>query len=312
MKILLPAEHHTYSFPVVLHALDISGNKSRLSIEIEVVAPKLLLREASARDARLSGKVVSGTEGIQTWFLRDRDGRQEILSRTTTSGKDGSFVLEDLSRQGGALLHDKYTKETRAEVLKTGRPVLLDEELSQFVKAATAKTPLSIDVREKTGETAMTVSFVAPKKQNISLPEKEGIVVTKISSTEIQLMDPEEDGITWRKINDERYELWDASVSKAIGTLDNQGQFKSLLPTIYLRTQASADDDTPVVFEVWRERHLLAKFSIPIPEKITIKEGSFINLEKINVEQDIFFEEKVDALKDFLQNPRTELEKKAI
>ena len=311
-KILLPAERHTHSFPVVLHALDISGNKSMLSIDIEVVAPKLLLREASARDARLSGKVISGTEGIETWFLRERDGRQEILSRTTTSGKDGSFVLEDLSRQGGALLHDKYTKKTRAEVLKTGRPVLLDEELTQFVKAATEKTPLSIDVREKTGETAMTVSFIAPKKQNISLPKKEGTVVTKISSTEIQLMDPEEDGITWRKTDDEQYELWDAAVSKAIGTLDTQGQFKSLLPSLYLRTQASVDDDTPVVFEVWKERHLLAKFSMPIPEKITIKEENLLNSEKIHLEENIFLKEKVDAPMDFLQNPRTELEKKAI
>ncbi len=292
LKILLPAEHHVGVVPVVLHVTDVSGNESVLSITITVKAPELELREASVRDLRVSGNVISGEEGIEVWFIRERDGRKEILSRTATSEENGSFVLENLSRTGGAVLRDKYTKKSRAEVLETGRPVLLDEKLTQTVQTATDEKSLNISLRENTGEEAAKLIFVAPEQSTFVLPKQEKLLDTKVSKTEVQLADAKKDSILWRKGVDGISELWDEEKQQVLGTIDSWGQFKSLVPDIYLQTQVSVDDTAPVVFEIWRNKILLAQFSHPVPRKIKITE-------------------RVDETKEVLQNPDTKLEKKA-
>jgi hypothetical protein len=271
LTILLPAEYRTGVFPVVLHAVDISGNESELFITIHVEAPELELREASARDAQVSGKVVSGDEGVEIWFIREREGRQEILSRTTESKSDGTFVLQNLSRTGGAILRDQYTKEPRAEVLETGRAVLSNENLTQVISAAKEETPLHISLREKTGESAATITYVASKQEKVSLPTTEGLL-QNVSAKEIKISNPQKERALWQTGEDGILELVDTTTRKIIGTVDRQGQFRTKDPEVYLKIQSAIDEKSPLIFEVWREKYVLAQFSMPSPEKITIDE----------------------------------------
>jgi hypothetical protein len=271
LKILLPAESRIGTSSVVLHAVDVSGNESELSITVDVKAPELKLQEASARDSRISGKVISGEEGVEVWFIREREGRQEMLSSSVVSQQDGAFVLEDMSRTGGVFLRDEKTNEARAEVLETGRPILLDDSLVQSVQSANNKNPLQIALKENTGENSATITFVAPKKKKITIPIEEKLL-EKVSWTDIQISDGEKDFISWREGTNGIIELWDEENEKIVGTIDQRGQFQSFSPDVYLRIQAAIREEDPIVFEVWKEKRILAQFSMPVPEKITVQE----------------------------------------
>lgn len=272
LKILLPAEYTIGKVPVTLHVMDISGNQSDLEITITVKAAELELREASARDTKIVGEVVSGDEGVNVWFIRDRDGRQEILSRGAVSGEDGTFVINDLSPTGGVILRDKDTKKAKVEVLETGKPVLLDETITQFVGSATEEMGLNISLHNNRGKEVATISFVAPEQSSIELPKKVGLLEKQVSSSLIQLADALEDTVVWREGKNNGVELWDNKSEIILGILTAQGQFESLVSDVYLRTQASADDRRPIVFEIWQNKVLRAQFSIPAPETITIEE----------------------------------------
>lgn len=271
LTISLPPEYHTGSFPVVLHATDISGNSAELELTIEVNAPKLEIREASARDTQILGKVDSRKEGIEVWFIRERDGRQEVLSRSTKSKSDGTFIIEDLSQTGGAILRDQYTKKPCVEILETGRPVLANENLTQIVSAAKEDRPLHISLREKNGEDVANITFIAPKQERVLLPTEEGIL-QNITGTEIKISNPQKKRALWRSRKNGISELVEPTTQEIIGTVDTQGQFKTEDPEVYLKIKSAINEKAPLIFEIWKGKYVLAQFSMPSPEKIKIKE----------------------------------------
>ena len=149
---------------------------------------------------------------------------------------------------------------------------------------------LNIALYENTIEDAVVITYVSPEQSTLTLPKTEALLTKKVSRVKIQLADTLEDFVSWREGKGTFFELWDEREKEVLGRIDIQGQFESLVSNLHLKTQASAEDSIPVVFEIWREGILLAQFSMPVPTEIKIKET-------------------FDEMEEVLQNPDTILEK---
>lgn len=267
LKVLLPAENTPSTFDVTLHVIDMSGNEAVEDIEVSVVNPRLELMEVSTRDALIKGRIEGNLKDVEVRFLRERNGREEIISRSAITDKDGGFEVKDLSRSGGVLLNDENTGDTKAEILANGRPVVLSDDLLPRVYTATDLNPLQVELTVPSGASAATISFVAPET-DLEIPYGLG---RDMKSEELQIVDYLEDDVEWREAAYGNAELWNTTTGGVLGLIDNQGQFRKRDASVFLQLSEVADESEPMAFDVLYARKKVAEIIFPSFKEISVK-----------------------------------------
>jgi hypothetical protein len=269
LKIKLPAKNSPQTFSVTLNIADESGNFSTQEIPIEVKAPNLKLTDVSRREQTITGKITEGINGLRVGFLRERNGRKDILEKTTLSEKNGKFILRELGTEGNIVLKNKYSKENFAEILPTGRPILTNKK-----EAHTRLTtpPFAIKIADSHLSELADLTIKTSSKDDIQVHAFEKEIPAKLAekSKSILVVDSNDnDNFVWESFT-EGVSFLDSANHKTVGILNNNGIFTTTdyLSDLIIKPKKAETDNDPLVFQIFREKNKLAEFFIPIKKVI--------------------------------------------
>ncbi len=268
LQILLPPYTEPGRFSIFLNVEDASRNRASQEIKIEVTVPKISLSEASLRSRRIAGRLENGETEIPISFERNRRGTWELLrDEPILSTNEGNFQITNLSTGGGVEILD-FKGERVAEVLSTGRPVILKENFDFTIEPATSEHAFRIVIREEQKEPIAFFSFTAPDMELV-LETKEltftpGIHVLDREPKDIFVFQKFSGGIAL--INSQNAQL--------LGVLDGRGDFYVSSPDISFALRRAVQEAEPLVFEILSEENVIGEFTVQLPR------ASLLQMEK--------------------------------
>ncbi len=269
LKIKLPAKNSPQTFSVTINIEDESGNISSQEIPIEIKVPKLELADVSRRDQEIRGRVVEGIPDLKVGFLRERKGRKDILEKTILSGENGEFILKNLSLEGPISLKNKYSKKKFAEILETGRPIITDEkEAGTFIE----KSPFSIKIKNSQLDEVADLAIKTSSENDIEINSFQKEIPAKLAknSNQVLLVDANHnDNFVWVS-SKQGATFLDNENKKTIGFMSNNGVFTTTdyLKKLAIKPKKAENEDSPLIFQIYNDKSLLAEFFIPIKEVI--------------------------------------------
>ena len=270
----IPARSVKENLKLNLWLEDRAGNRAHKTLTVHYRAPNISLKEASRISQTISGSLQPIVQGVPVTLWRKRDGAdwQKVLSPLTTNA-EGKYRVSDLSLGGGIVLKNAVGT-TIAEILPSGRPVLMDENLSLQVQGATTSRPFGVSIVDtKNGELAhmsfeRSESRIELRKDDFDFGE---------GSAHLQLLD-EKVQDSWKLVpfaDDAPYPgmvaLVNTDTHESGGLWDTKGNFYNGA-NFMLKLRSAGQETDPVIFEVWDRRgeELLVSFFIRKDPELTL------------------------------------------
>jgi len=254
LKVYLPAYEEVGNYSVFLNVEDKEGNSSREEIEIEVSVPDISLFEASPRSRRVAGKIVTGQKGVPINIFRKRGERDwELLQEDSVlSASQGSFEINSLSLSGGIEIRDKE-KNVVAEILPTGRPVILDERFKVRVRSASKDNPFQVEVYDNESSAQASVAVISFATKEIDV-----VVTDRNEEDEFIFLPIKEDDNFMGSVG-----LLDTETGDTLGILDEYGDFY-LVPKVDITFQIkrALNEKDPLVFEIVYLGKVIGEFKL--------------------------------------------------
>ena len=269
LNIEIPAKNTPQTFFVTLNIEDESGNVATQEIPVEIIVPNLKLSDVSLRDQEILGKIVEGVPGLKVGFLRERNGRKDILEQTVLSGDNGRFVMGSLNTTGNILLKDKQTKKIIAEILETGRPVINNKKEAH---SRITKNPFAIKLFNSSNENLAVLNLKTTGKNDIQINSFVREIPANLArnSNNIQVVDSDnDDNFVWKSFSD-GVVFQDNLNNRTIGIMNNNGQFTTTdyLQNLAIKPKKAESEKDPLIFQIYNKEKILAEFFIPIKEII--------------------------------------------
>ncbi|MCF7830457.1 hypothetical protein K9M41_00455 [Candidatus Gracilibacteria bacterium] len=264
LEVYLPAYEKVGTYSVFLNVEDKEGNFSQEEIEIEVEVPDLSLFEASLRSRRVAGKVVSGQQGVPINIFRKRGENKvwDLLQKNDIeSQSQGTFEITSLSLTGGIEVRDEK-KNIVAEILPTGRPVILDERFKVRVRSASNANSFQVEVYDDESPTQLAVAVISFTTKAVDV-----VVIDRNEEDEFVFLPIEKNDNFMGSVG-----LLDTETGDTLGILDEYGDFY-LAPKVDITFQIkrAINETDSLVFEIVYLGKVIGEFEGGEMEDIGLK-----------------------------------------
>jgi len=278
LKIRLPERFKPGKINTILNVEDASGNRASKKISVAVEMPEIEIFEASARSARVAGRVRDARAGLPIQIFRKRDGvLRPVETDEITTDENGYFSAENLENTGGVefLATEAGIGSGNAgddsknagidpallEILPTGRPIVFKpDRIGYTIEAASAVRPFRLKIHDRRGRPLAFVRFEQTPARPVrveNLPEFTAENLKPLQN--IHLLDRNlDDRFEFVPFTDTTAKfagsvaVVDSNSRRTLGLVDGHGNFY-LSPdsSIFFRIKRAFDATDPVIFEIW-------------------------------------------------------------